>query len=61
MSAERVVIEADNLSSDKGVNYRKLRDLFKAGRWREADTETKEVVKKYLEVSQKEKKFGNIM
>ncbi|WP_017297613.1 GUN4 domain-containing protein [Nodosilinea nodulosa] len=32
--------EDDDLSSEKGVDYRKLRDLLKAGQWRESDRET---------------------
>jgi hypothetical protein len=32
--------EADYLSSERGVDYRKLRDLLKAGKWKEADGET---------------------
>ncbi|MFQ4136410.1 GUN4 domain-containing protein [Nodosilinea sp. PGN35] len=34
----------DDLSSEKGIDYRKLRDLLKAGKWREADRETYEVM-----------------
>ncbi|MEO1069927.1 MAG: GUN4 domain-containing protein, partial [Cyanobacteria bacterium J06638_6] len=30
----------DDLSSEKGVDYRKLRNLLKAGKWKEADQET---------------------
>jgi hypothetical protein len=30
----------DDLSSEKGINYTKLRDLLAAGKWKEADTET---------------------
>ncbi|WP_225896452.1 caspase, EACC1-associated type [Amazonocrinis nigriterrae] len=30
----------DDLSSEKGINYTKLRDLLKAGQWKEADYET---------------------
>jgi hypothetical protein len=30
----------DNLSSEKGIDYRKLRNLLKAGQWKEADKET---------------------
>ena len=30
----------DDLSSEKGVDYTKLRDLLKAGNWKEADYET---------------------
>lgn len=37
---------ADDLSSDKGVDYRKLRDLLKAGSWKEADEETLAVMLK---------------
>ncbi|HEY9849018.1 MAG TPA: serine/threonine-protein kinase [Leptolyngbyaceae cyanobacterium] len=37
---------ADDLSSDKGIDYRKLRDLLKAGSWKEADEETVEVILK---------------
>ncbi|WP_026072470.1 GUN4 domain-containing protein [Nodosilinea nodulosa] len=32
----------DDLSSEKGIDYRNLRDLLKAGQWREADSETYE-------------------
>ncbi|MFB2880512.1 GUN4 domain-containing protein [Floridanema aerugineum] len=39
-------IEADDLSSDKGVDYRKLRDLLKGGSWKEADEETLKVMLK---------------
>ncbi|MBW4633692.1 MAG: GUN4 domain-containing protein [Iphinoe sp. HA4291-MV1] len=31
---------SDDLSSEKGVNYTKLRDLLAAGKWKEADYET---------------------
>ncbi|WP_335002068.1 GUN4 domain-containing protein [Nostoc sp.] len=34
------VIQADDLSSEKGVNYTRLRDLLAAGEWKEADAET---------------------
>ncbi|MBE9111448.1 GUN4 domain-containing protein [Nodosilinea sp. LEGE 07298] len=30
----------DDLSSERGIDYRNLRDLLKAGQWREADQET---------------------
>ena len=30
----------DDLSSEKGVDYRKLRDFLKSGQWKEADQET---------------------
>jgi serine/threonine protein kinase len=45
-------LPADDLSSDKGVDYRKLRDLLKAGNWREADEETARVM---LKVAGREK------
>lgn len=35
-----MTILEDDLSSDKGVDYQKLRDLLKEGNWREADRET---------------------
>ncbi|WP_353259639.1 GUN4 domain-containing protein [Prochlorothrix hollandica] len=38
--AERWNIDAVPLQSEKGVNYRRLRDLLKAGQWKEADQET---------------------
>ncbi|AFY33551.1 GUN4 domain-containing protein [Calothrix sp. PCC 7507] len=34
------VIPSDDLSSEKGVDYRRLRDLLAAGKWKEADEET---------------------
>lgn len=45
-SPEKIQIPSDNseieedLSSEKGVDYRRLRDLLKAGQWKEADQET---------------------
>ncbi len=36
--------ETDDLSSERGVDYTKLRDLLKAGKWREADEETLAVI-----------------
>jgi hypothetical protein len=36
----------DELASEKGVDYGKLRDLLKAGKWREADDETLKVMLK---------------
>ncbi len=38
--------ETDDLSSDKGVDYAKLRDLLAQGKWREADEETLRVMLK---------------
>ena len=40
------VIRADDLSSEKGVNYTQLRDLLAAGKWKEADEETSAVMLK---------------
>jgi hypothetical protein len=37
--------ETDDLSSEQGVDYTKLRDLLASGRWREADKETVAVMK----------------
>jgi serine/threonine protein kinase len=34
----------DDLRSEKGIDYTRLRDLLKAGQWREADRETYEVM-----------------
>ncbi|MDY6902996.1 MAG: GUN4 domain-containing protein [Cyanobacteriota bacterium] len=39
-------IEEDDLSSEKGVDYTRLRDLLKAGKWKEADKETLKVMLK---------------
>jgi hypothetical protein len=44
--------ETDDLSSDKGVDYTKLRDLVAQGQWREADVETLAVM---LKVAGREK------
>ncbi|MDZ7963136.1 MAG: GUN4 domain-containing protein [Aulosira sp. DedQUE10] len=38
------VIQTDDLSSEKGVNYTRLRDLLAAGKWKEADEETLSVM-----------------
>jgi len=38
--AKQMLLEEDVLSSEKGVNYTKLRDLLKAHKWKEADKET---------------------
>ncbi|NJM71238.1 MAG: TIR domain-containing protein [Scytonema sp. RU_4_4] len=35
-----IEIQSDDLSSECGVNYTQLRDLLKAGEWKEADEET---------------------
>ena len=56
---EKVLVEAErqrqkknevSLVSAKGVDYRKLRDLLKAKKWKEADVETRRVM---LEVTRK--------
>ena len=39
-------IEEDDLSSERRVDYTRLRDLLKAGRWKEADEETLTVMLK---------------
>lgn len=39
-------IEEDDLPSEKGVDYTRLRDLLKAGKWKEADEETLTVMLK---------------
>ncbi|MFB2838412.1 GUN4 domain-containing protein [Floridanema evergladense] len=44
--------DTDDLSSDKRVDYQNLRDLLKAGNWREADLETAKVM---LKVAGREK------
>lgn len=38
--------EIDDLSSESGVDYTKLRDLLKVGKWKEADEETSDVMLK---------------
>jgi hypothetical protein len=38
--------ENDDLSSEKGVDYTRLRDLLKAGKWKQADQETLAVMLK---------------
>ncbi len=37
-------LDQDDLSSEKGIDYTHLRDLLKAGKWRDADNETYEVM-----------------
>ena len=37
---QQPVIQADDLSSEKGINYTRLRDLLAARKWKEADEET---------------------
>jgi GUN4-like len=39
-------VDAIALESENGVDYRNLRDLLKAGKWREADEETQKVMQK---------------
>jgi hypothetical protein len=43
---QRQVENEISLASARGVDYRKLRDLLAAGRWREADLETERVILK---------------
>ena len=45
--------EEDDLSSERGINYIHLQYLLKAGKWREADKETKAVM---LQATAREKK-----
>ena len=40
ISSSNREIPEDDLSSEKGVDYTRLRDLLKAGEWKEADNET---------------------
>ncbi|MBD2424428.1 serine/threonine-protein kinase [Phormidium sp. FACHB-1136] len=40
----RAVADLDDLRSDKGINYTRLRNLLKVGKWRAADKETYEVM-----------------
>ncbi|KST69326.1 hypothetical protein BC008_03875 [Mastigocoleus testarum BC008] len=47
-------IEEDDLSSDRGINYKRLQDLLKAGKWKEADQETLKVM---LKAADREKEF----
>lgn len=50
--------ENDNLSSEKGVDYRRLRDLLKAGKWKEADEETLVVMLKTS--GREQKRWSNL-
>ncbi|MBW4678758.1 MAG: protein kinase [Microcoleus vaginatus WJT46-NPBG5] len=43
---ELVREDSDDLHSEKGIDYRQLRDYLKAGRWEEADEETRRVMLK---------------
>ncbi|KOP26456.1 transcriptional regulator [Hapalosiphon sp. MRB220] len=36
--------QTDDLASEKGIDYTRLRDLLKAGKWKEADKETYQVM-----------------
>lgn len=45
-------VVTDDLSSEKGVDYTKLRDLLKAGQWKEADRETVDVMLKASRTSE---------
>ncbi|MEM6255486.1 MAG: GUN4 domain-containing protein [Cyanobacteria bacterium P01_D01_bin.156] len=46
--AERVLATMDDLDSEKGIDYSKLRDLLRDQRWKEADQETYTVMNKAL-------------
>ena len=37
-------VDVDDLSSEKGIDYTRLRDLLREGKWRDADQETYEVM-----------------
>ncbi|MBW4660492.1 MAG: GUN4 domain-containing protein [Drouetiella hepatica Uher 2000/2452] len=45
---ERQRLAADDLKSDRSIDYKPLRDLLKTGKWKEADEET---AKRMLEVA----------
>ncbi|MGB3655784.1 MAG: GUN4 domain-containing protein [Rivularia sp. (in: cyanobacteria)] len=45
-SIHKPPIPEDDLSSEKGIDYTRLRDLLKAGNWKEADKETLAVMLK---------------
>jgi hypothetical protein len=47
-----IIFDNAQLKSDVGMNYSKLRDLLKAGKWKEADEETRRVM---LAVAKREK------
>lgn len=47
--------EQDELDSNKDVDYSKLRDLLAAGKWQEADQETKLMLLKVANIEQQDK------
>ncbi|TAF07425.1 MAG: hypothetical protein EAZ77_09935 [Nostocales cyanobacterium] len=51
------VSPADDLSSEKGIDYTRLSDLLRDGNWKEADYETYQVMLKAVSVE----KAGNIL
>ena len=53
-NANQLIIEEDILSSDRGIDYKRLQDLLKAGKWKEADEETLKVM---LKAADREKEF----
>ena len=53
-NANQLKIEEDVLSSDRGIDYKRLQDLLKAGKWKEADQETLKVM---LKAADREKEF----
>lgn len=50
---------ADDLSSERGVDYIRLRDLLAAGRWKEADQETEAVMLKLAGREEKGRLYRN--
>lgn len=46
--AEQVLATMDDLASEKGIDYTKLRDLLRAKKWKEADQETYAVMNTVL-------------
>ena len=45
--------DEDDLSSEKGIDYSKLRDLLKAQNWKEADQETYTIMQELAETTEK--------
>lgn len=43
-SRQNLIADEDKLSSERGIDYTQLRDLLKAGKWKEADQETERVM-----------------
>ncbi|GJD20874.1 hypothetical protein RIVM261_058300 [Rivularia sp. IAM M-261] len=53
-------LEEDDLSSEKGIDYTKLRDLLKIGKWKEANFETYLVMLQVVGRRENEYIIGNI-